>query len=88
MLLSNNINKYETLTKLNEFYSKYRKDTLEGIDESTFNTGFLSFISYDLGLIFEDIKRKSNGEQHKLPLAFIGYYPVIIKIAFSRHDFD
>ena len=76
-----NINKYETLTKLNEFYSKYRKDTIEGIDESTFNTGFLSFISYDLGLIFEDIKRKSNGEQHKLPLAFIGYYPVIIKIA-------
>lgn len=71
--------KEKIVTKMNLFYKKNRKITDDMREVEGFNTGFLSFLTYDLGLIFMDIEEKRE-RNSKVPLGFIGYYPVIIRV--------
>ena len=73
-------NKIEILEDLNSFYKRYSKRTDQGIEKEKFYTGFLSFFSYDLGLIFMDIDKDKTKTKSRVPYSFIGYYPVIIRI--------
>lgn len=68
------------LEQLNAFYEKYRRrDCRDGAEDGNFRTGFLSFLSYDLGMTFLGIKSRFRKES-AIPHGFIGYYPVVIAI--------
>ena len=68
------------LEQLNAFYGKYiRRDCSDGFGDGGFSTGFLSFLSYDLGMTFLGIKSRFK-EEGVIPYGFIGYYPVVLAI--------
>ncbi len=60
------------IEKLNDFYKRYRK----GADKITFPS-FFSFLTYDLGMTFIDVKSRFTFNS-KIPLGFLGYYPIVI----------
>jgi len=62
----------KAIDKLNNFYNKYRK----GEEKLSFPS-FFSFLTYDLGITFLDVKSKFIYNSN-IPLGFLGYYPVII----------
>lgn len=69
-----------SLDLLNAFYRKHRKaDCTDGLREGGFRSGFLLFLSYDLGLTFLGVKSRFLGKS-VLPHAFLGYYPVVISL--------
>ncbi|MDD2371708.1 MAG: anthranilate synthase component I family protein [Firmicutes bacterium] len=72
----------QAINKLNDFYEKYRK----GIEELTFPS-FFSFLTYDLGMTFLDVKSRFDYTS-KIPLGFLGYYPVVIVENIKENKFS
>lgn len=69
------------IKKLNNFYEKYRKG-----DNSIAFPCFFTFLTYDLGITFLDINSKFKYNS-KIPLGFLGYYPVIIVEDIKTNNF-
>ena len=66
----------DAILKLEGFYHKHRKASME---ETGFKTGFLGFLSYDLGHAFLGLAIPEDRET-KVPLAQFGYYPVLLEL--------
>lgn len=72
------------IQRLNDFYHQYAERNNLGIESSKkeisgFRTGFLTFMTYTLGLSFLGLESRFQ-EKSKLPLAYIGYYPIVIDL--------
>lgn len=72
----------KVIDEFNSFYNKYRK----GEEEVTFPC-FFSFLTYDLGISFLNVKSKFEYNS-KIPLGYLGYYPVIIEIDHRKNKYE
>lgn len=68
------------IERLEAFYLQHRRISAE---ETEFRTGFLGFLSYDLGHAFLELEIPED-KKTKVPLAYFGYYPVLLELRGSE----